>query len=240
MIAEIAGKDSISAIIQFNNITKTKYSFIPSIVYTGTEFGRMEAYKESIEFLKQSGIYLTQTHELHNEDLWNILNIKYQYLLNNKYGFFTPCIMCHFYTHLLRVPLYIDNNAVGIITGERLSHDGRIKLNQHKMVLDCFREMFSKHNINIVQPLLNISDTSLIDNNIGSTSIKVKANDVKCILSNNLFGFSLDDSNIKKSINNYLFNFVTPIGHFCINSIVNQNYIDITGLENLIREILND
>lgn len=242
-IAEIAGKDSISAIIHFinNNSTNSNYTIIPTIVYTGTEYGRIESYTESIEFLKnleRSNVHFTETCEIHNEILWNILNAKYQYLIFKKFNFFTPCITCHLFTHLLRVPLYINNNSMGLITGERLSHGGNVKINQHAYVLNFFRELFFSYGINVIQPVLNISDTNIVNNIINNQEIISHANDTKCILSNNLSGFSLENSESYESMKYYFSEYVVPLGTYCLENMVKTQSIDMIELEKLIREIL--
>lgn len=243
IIAEIAGKDSISAINRFiHKRIDDIYIIVPTIVYTGTEYGRIDTYNESIEYLKRvSGpnIRFDNTHVIRDEKLWNKLNAKYQYLINRKYNFYTPCIMCHFYAHLLRIPLYLEMSAVGLLTGERLSHDGKLKINQHKLVLKYFRDLFVEKDIKFIQPNLKISNTKFIDNVISDKTIIKQANDVKCIMSNNLYGFSLESPEALSYIERYMTEFFLPLGDYCITNMVKNKQVNLFELEKKIEEILN-
>lgn len=238
-ISEIAGKDSIAAISSFINDVDCKIKIVPTIVYTGTEYGKFESYKESIHYLKtiaNNHVAFDKIYELRNEKIWNTLIYKYQFLLNKKYNFFTPCIMCHFYTHLLRIPLYVEKKATGLITGERMMHDDKIKLNQHFLVLECFHKLFSSYDINIIQPILQIKKTKIIDSYIDDRYILEGANDVRCILSDNLTGFIIDDKRNVDRIRDFLNEFVEPIGHYCINEMLEKGEIDVFDLDFIIKE----
>ena len=129
-IAEIAGKDSVSAVIKFMKENPGTV-VIPTIVYTGTEYGDRESYYNSVRFLKdkskESGVLWEDTIELTDGDFGNVLCARYQYMINQKYGFYTPCIACHLFAHLMRLPLLKKVGAEGIITGERHSHQGKLK-----------------------------------------------------------------------------------------------------------------
>lgn len=75
-IAEIAGKDSVSAVIKFMKENPGTV-VIPTIVYTGTEYGDRESYYNSVRFLKdkskESGVMWEDTIELTDGDFWNVL-----------------------------------------------------------------------------------------------------------------------------------------------------------------------
>lgn len=242
-LAEIAGKDSISSIISFSKIKKN-ITIVPTIVYTGTEYGNKHTYLETIEFLKnflyKYYIKFENTKVIHNEKLWNILNARYQYLINKRFGFFTPCIMCHFYAHLIRIPIYIKYKAVGLITGERVFHDGKIKLNQHPNTLKCFYDLFNKYGIQLILPNYNIRDTKEINKIIKDEYIITHANDIKCVLSGNLMGFPNQQRFYLSRLDNFLDNFVEPVGDFCINSIMQDGEVNLKQLENLIEGIINE
>ncbi len=242
-IAEIAGKDSISSIINFGQTNKN-ITIVPTVVYTGTEYGDISTFTESIEFLNKLlckyPIKFETTQIIHNEKLWNILNAKYQYLIYKKFDFFTPCIMCHFYTHLIRIPTYILYKASGIITGERVSHDGRVKLNQHPNTLKCFSYLFEKNGIQLIRPNCNMYDTKDVDEIIKDEYIITHANDVKCVLSGNLFGFPNQEDVFVFCLNNFLENFVKPVGDFCIHNFVQTGKVNLQQLEELMEGILNE
>ncbi len=233
-IAEIAGKDSVAAVMKFirengslSSCNKEKSGgsdlgivIIPTIVYTGTEYGDKKSYYDSIEFIRkkaeEAGIGFEEGTELQDGRLWNILCAKYQYLINKKYGFYTPCVACHMFTHLMRIPLLRRLGAEAVITGERHSHQGRLKANQHPGTMECFNEIFEKNGINMIKPLLEIEDTGLVNEEIADEAVIEHANDVKCVLSGNLKGFPLEENIDKLML--YLDEFLKPVGNFCVKT----------------------
>lgn len=238
-IAEIAGKDSVAAVIKFaREIGEAE--IIPTIVYTGTEYGDKNSYFDSIEFIKRKtagkNIVFSDTAELENGALWNLICVKYQYLLNKKYGFNTPCIGCHLFAHLMRLPLLRETGAKGIITGERYSHQGKLKANQHPMTIKCFTEIFGKNGAVMVRPLLGTDDTYAVNAEIEDEKVIAHANDVKCVLSGNLQGFELE-KNLDK-LEHYLNDFLKPVGDFLAESMLEGRKNMEAELEEFIRGIL--
>lgn len=75
--------------------------------------------------------------------------------------FFSPCIACHLYCHLLRLPLAKTYSA-NILTGERKSHDGSIKVNQNNFVLNWFANFFTNNNYHFIKPLIDVIDSNEI------------------------------------------------------------------------------
>ncbi len=238
-IAEIAGKDSIASVRKFMKENRGE-TIIPTIVYTGTEYGDRKSYYNSIEFLKsfaeEDGVDFADTIEISDGPLWNLICAKYQYLINKKYGFYTPCIGCHMFTHLVRVPVFKSHNADGIITGERFSHQGKLKANQHPSTIRCFLDMFNEKGINLVQPLVDIRDTDLVNEYIGNDEIIRHANDVKCVLSGNMHGFKLEEH--VKDLEHYLDGFIKPVGTFCLECLTGGVSVSIEELDEEIKEIL--
>lgn len=207
-IAELAGKDSVAAIHKFMR-THHDSKIIPSIAYTRTEYGGFDSYFKSLEYLKKFAVKCNVTvEELHNlsdERLWNIFCVKYQYQLHQKFGFYTPCIMCHMYTHLLRMPLCYQYGAAGIITGERTVHGDKVKINQHPRTLECFKKLIDYSGLKLIQPVVTMKDTGEVDREIGNQEIVTHANDTKCILSGNLNGYIIDEMMLQKFLDEYIY-----------------------------------
>lgn len=236
-IAEIAGKDSVAAVHKFvreNAVDR----IIPTIVYTGTEYGDRSSYYASIEYLKEflhrSGVTVGETIELHDEKLWNYLCIRFQNQIFQKYGFYTPCVMCHLFAHLLRVPVLAENQALGIITGERFQHEKRQKANQHQVTIKCFNRLFTDNRISLVQPLLEIADTGVIDQEIGDYKEIGHINDVKCILSGNLNGVSLEEEAFLNQLSNYVDEFIYPIGSYLLQRFLDGDPIEYEILDEIV------
>lgn len=207
-IAELAGKDSVAAIHKFIR-THSMSRIIPTIVYTRTEYGGFDSYFKSLNYLKKyatdCGSIIEDVYELANEKFWNIFCVKYQYNLYQMYGFYTPCIMCHLYTHLLRIPLCYKFGAVGIITGERFFHGEKIKINQHPRTLDCFQRLIDYSGLKLIQPLVKVKNPIDIANEIEDNEILNHANDTKCILSGNLNGSIVDEFALQKFLDEYIY-----------------------------------
>lgn len=235
-IAEIAGKDSIAAVVRFmtemaggkNAAAQTGQAgqaggedirIIPTIVYTNTEYGDRASYYNSIAYLRRKakalGICMEETVELENGRLWNLLCARFQQQIHQRYGFYTPCIACHLFTHLLRLPLLAETGAAGIITGERHSHQGRLKANQHPLTIECFNEIFAKNGVQMIRPLVEISDTAKVDSYIDDVDVIAHANDLACVFSGNLRGFDLADGDNRERLSLYLAEFLQPAGELC-------------------------
>lgn len=236
-IAEIAGKDSIAAtkmVIQRNRGAV----IIPSIVYTRTEYGGFDSYFRSVYFLEkvadQHNVIIKEVQSLSDERLWNILCMRYQYQIFHKFGFFAPCIMCHLFAHVLRIPLYAKHDADAIITGERFLHNTTQKVNQHPLTIECYKEIFSYVGIVLEQPLAMIANTEAVDSEIGDINIIKHANDTKCVLSGNLDGCCVNESELKK----FLDNFTKPIGIYVAEQMKDGQKIAYSELSMFVEGLL--
>lgn len=242
-IAEIAGKDSVAAVHRFMR-DNPGCRIIPTIVYTGTEYGEKSSYFQSIKYLSQyaqvQGVQFEKPIQLHNEKLWNLLCIRFQHQIHNKYNFYTPCIMCHLFAHMLRFPVLLQNNGVGIITGERISHNKTIKINQHAETLNAFKEIFKNHNVELIQPVYNISITENIEREIADYNSLEHINDVKCILSGNLNGFPLCEEKNIVAFRNFLNEYIIIIGDYILEQFAKNSTVLYDELQNLIEGIFNE
>lgn len=236
-IAEIAGKDSIAAVHKVMREHSADF-IIPTIVYTRTEYGDLSAYTKSINYLaecgKRYGVSVGETVNLHDEILWNHICVRYQNQLFSKYSFFTPCIMCHLFAHLLRVPLYLQQNGSGIITGERYSHNGTLKADQQYDTIRCFRTLFSSYGIPLIQPFIDVEDTNVIDKEICDYSYFSNINDVKCILSGNMTGYVLSDHEYLYRLKQYLDTFIEPVGQYLLQCYTRNEQIQYKALDMII------
>ena len=107
-IAEIAGRDSVAAVIRACRVRDIK-AVVPTIAFTGTEygnwkvpFGKTELMKEKLE---KEDIRVFSVIVLGSPRFWWKLCGRYTTELFKKYGYFTPCLGCHLYFHAIRIPL---------------------------------------------------------------------------------------------------------------------------------------
>ena len=206
IIAELAGADSLAAIIKYLKENPT-HKIIPTWVVTPYEkkenFITVKSnYLALIDYLKEKNYQIEDLVILNNDnELWDSLQ---------NQTFFSPCIACHLYCHLLRIPLAKNYNAK-ILTGERKSHNGRIKVNQNDFVLNWFNDFFLNHNYIFERPLINIQNTDEITALLNSLPFDTedKNNFIACSITSkkNLKECDLD----YKMIEEYLEKILKPI-----------------------------
>ncbi len=165
-IAEIAGRDSIAAVMlacELRAIT----AIIPTLAYTGTEFGDWKTPLEKATLLrkrlKQQKIRVFDPVVLGSPRFWWILCGRYTTHLTKKLGFYSHCVGCHLYLHAIRIPLAKKLQINIVIGGERELHDGKIKLNQTKAALDAYQTFLGKFHIELFLPLRHIESGKEIE-----------------------------------------------------------------------------
>jgi hypothetical protein len=186
-IGEIAGKDSLAAIIKAAERDDIE-SVLPVAIYTGTlhgDWGKIQkttSYIES-EVKKRSNKQVYRLTVMGSPKLWGALNGRFMQVLFEKYGFFSPCLGCHLYFHSIVIPLAKKLNCKRIIAGERESHEGKIKLNQTAVAIDAYVSMLKDFGIELILPLRYIQDNADIASIIGK---EWKDEDqLSCVLSGN-------------------------------------------------------
>ncbi|WP_423793398.1 hypothetical protein ACPB8Q_03115 [Methanocaldococcus indicus] len=170
-IGEFSGRDSAAAIIK----AIENYNIdvvLPIVGFTGTDYGDINifyknwetTYKRMREINKDS--ILLPLHFMFEPELWHALNGRWIALLIKKYGFYTPCIGCHSYLRILRIPLarQLGNK---IICGERLFHDNDFKIDQTEEVLTAYKKICEEFNINLLMPIVNIKEGKKIKEIVG-------------------------------------------------------------------------
>lgn len=235
-VAEIAGKDSIAAAIL---ALKNDYvdTIVPVFVLTGSEYGNWTSLKTNVEHLqnvaqKMDGKNVYDPIIVHDFRLWNIVNAKYMNAVFKKFGFYSPCIGCHMYVHLLRIPIAKLLGATKIISGERLSHSGRTKLNQLSCVISAFQKMNEFFGIEIVTPLLHVASAESISEIIGENGTFSVGDQLKCVLSGNYYDANKKVEIEKEKVSGYCDNFVLPVMHF-----LGKKLIDRTDNGEFYREV---
>ena len=186
-IAEIAGRDSIAAVIRACELRTIK-AVIPTIAYTGTEYGNWEVPFEKTGILKyklrDKSIKVYDPIILGSPKLWRNLCGRYMTHFLNKFGFFSPCVGCHLYFHALRIPLAINLHCRLIIGGERESHNGKIKINQTAISLDAYIDLLKKFDIELFLPIRKVISGREIEMIVGENWDEGDQQ-LECVLSKN-------------------------------------------------------
>lgn len=226
IVVEIAGRDSIVALLEFMDYAKTtgeKYNFIFSIAYIPCEYDpdpmnnifalgeilklhvqRLGHTVEGMIYSAETGVWFDAVKPVFGE-----VNLTC-----------SPCIACHAYCHLCRLDLAIHYNA-DIMTGERLVHykpnsdyspftPETRKINQYREVIEFMDEYFGEKGVSFIRPLLNISNNDVIKNiykekfldlyDIGEDDYQF----AKCILSGNIKITEENEGDVKEYISSTL------------------------------------
>jgi hypothetical protein len=186
-IAEIAGRDSIAAVIRACE-ERAIQAIVPTIAYTGTEYGNWEMPFEKTEVLKhrlgEKNVKVYETIILGSPRFWWKLCGRYTTHLSKKFGFYSHCLGCHLYFHAVRVPLAKKLHCSLIIGGERESHDSRIKINQIAISLDAYVDLLRRFDVELFLPIRHISSGKEVEAIIGGQWGE-GADQLECVLSKN-------------------------------------------------------
>lgn len=169
-IAEVAGRDSIAAVIRACEMRNIK-AVLPTIAYTGTEYGDWNFPMKGIDILKDKfrhqDVRLYNPVILGSPKFWWTLCGRYSAHFFKKFGFYSHCIGCHLYFHVIRIPLSKKLKCKLIIGGERESHDGRVKINQIKPALDAYVGFLKRFDIELFLPLRYMESGKTVESIIG-------------------------------------------------------------------------
>ena len=214
IIGEFAGRDSVAAILKALESESVR-TILPVASFSPTEYGNFESLEhnymhmlERVERLYGNEKTILPLLYHSNPDLWSVINGRYVDFLNKKFGFYTPCIGCHAYLHLLRIPLSLKLGKK-IISGERESHDGRIKVNQTAESLDTYKRIAEYFGSEILMPIRYINDGNEVEELIGWEWDEGKGHQ-SCVFSGNYSCPNGTVDYMKKNTIEYLEKFLYP------------------------------
>ncbi|MBW2184676.1 MAG: hypothetical protein JRF49_12545 [Deltaproteobacteria bacterium] len=186
-IVEIAGRDSIAAALEAVKERDFK-AFLPTIVYTGTEFGSWKVTFKKVDMLREvlskRGVKIFDPIVLGAPRFWWRLCGRYITHLFESFGFYSPCVGCHLYLHAIRIPLARKIECGVMIAGERESHEGKIKINQIGVALDAYISFAEKFGVELFLPLRQVSKSKDIESII-SQHWEESGEQLECVLSKN-------------------------------------------------------
>lgn len=181
IIIDVAGKDSYAALIKHLETEKqNSLKIIPIVVKAPSEYGTIEKLVESFDNFKfkisqQFDVVFNDTLIIEEYLLWRLLNGKYISEFIKDLGFYSPCPGCHIYLHSVRAYISKLLGINTIISGERLTHGSKLKINQLPISIANHSEILKEFGVNHIQPVLDIANTKeidkLIDNYIDNKSI---------------------------------------------------------------------
>lgn len=239
VIAEVAGRDSFAAMVKFCRENEVR-SIIPTYVHTGTEYGDFGHIEKSVglygqKLRQESSTELAELVILKNPELWWALNGRFLSVLNQRYGFYTPCLGCHLYTHLMRLPLAQEVGVDVIIGGERESHGEKIKLNQIPEALDAYQKVVKEAGLDLELPIRQLRSEQEIIKLVGE-GWDAGEKQLKCVLSANYAGLDRDVDYSRQKVERFLDEFLIPVGRRLAHVLVTgeNDYLE------LVKEVLED
>lgn len=167
-VAALAGRDSVAAILQALLDDESITTIVPTSVGTGTEYGDATVVAEARTFLLQRidelraeeklarSIEVLEVRRFASPEIWASLNGAPASTLQELFGMNSPCLACHLYLHLARIPLCLDLGATKLISGERDTHDGRIKLSQTIDSIDAEERIIARAGVTFICPLRTV------------------------------------------------------------------------------------
>ncbi len=187
-LVEVAGRDSYAAARLAFNSGKFDF-FVPTIVQTGTEFGKLETVLHNAQHLRELafGKFSVRSCEviiLSSPQWWHAAAGRFLEYHVLKYGFSPVCIACHMYLHACRVPLALKLKADRIISGERLSHDTRFKINQSEEAVSAYKKVLEEMGVTLETPLYEISSGKRIADILGEEWREAERQ-MRCVLEKN-------------------------------------------------------
>jgi hypothetical protein len=235
-IAEIAGRDSVAAVLKATEVHPIK-GVLPTIAYTGTEFGDWERAIATSRFLAERlqgcDVVIFDPVFLGSPRFWWLLCGRYISTLFGRFGFYTPCLGCHLYLHALRIPLARLTGAPYIISGERERHDSRVKLNQVAPALDVYKEFVGRFGVELLLPLRGIHSGKEIERIIGQ-QWKEGREQLECVLSKNYHDENGIMSYDEEALRQFFGEFAFPITEGVVRAYLEGKSPDFETLANAI------
>jgi len=188
---------------------------VPTIAYTGTEYGDWDVLERNLRVLEtrlaEQRVRTTCAVFLGSPPLWAALNGQPMRMLAERFGFCTPCIGCHLYLHLLRVPLARMLKIKKVIAGERESHDGRVKVNQAGAALEAYRLVLAEAGVELMLPIRETAAGAEVERLVGAGWAE-GGRQLECVLSGNYADESGETGFDEKAVAAFLAEFLVPAG----------------------------
>lgn len=217
-IAEIAGRDSVAAAIAA--VRQRRFTrLLPTIALTGTETGDRKAPLRTVDTLARllgDSCEVLEPVTLTDPTLWAAMNARYAAVIRTRFGTWSPCLACHLYLHLLRVPVSWDAGNAPVIAGERDSHDGRIKLSQLPAGIDASIRVLGYSGVELIAPIRYASGAE-VSELVGSGWAQ-GGGQLDCVLSGNYMDFDGSARHDEEAYEGYLAGFFEPVGRAIIDA----------------------
>jgi hypothetical protein len=217
-IVEIAGRDSVAAAVAAVRERGFR-TLLPTIAFTGTETGDRTAPLRAVSVLRALVGDRIDVHEpvaLSDPALWSAMNARPAAEIQRRFGVYSPCLACHLYLHLLRVPLAWSNGNAPIISGERDTHDGRIKLSQTPASIAAADRVLTYAGVELLQPVQHASGEEIAELVDGSWD--EGQGQLGCQLSGNYVNFDGSVTYDEAGYQRYIAEYFEPVGRAVVDA----------------------
>ena len=220
-IVELAGRDSVAAALAAVEQHGLK-TLLPTYVYTGSEHGPFAWVREAHTRLASrlpAGVELLDPLVMGSPGFWRALNGGLLGELTRRYGLSLICVGCHLYLHAARIPLArrlgAGSRGAPIISGERESHDNKLKLNQVAPALDAYAALCAEFGVELMHPIRRVSQGARIEEILG-LDWPEGGDQVECVLSGNYRSCGGEVDYDPAALQAYLEEFALPLARLVI------------------------
>jgi hypothetical protein len=219
LIAEVAGRDSIAAALSAIR-DRGFATVLPTSVATGTEYGDELSPQRAADRLRSlagDGVEVLDHVRIGSPKLWAALNGRFAEVVRERFGIYSPCLACHLYMHLCRVPLSWALGNAPIVAGERESHDGKVKLSQIPHGIDAAVRVLASAGVELLEPLRHAHGTDAVQAVLGAESWDAGA-ELCCVHSGNYEDLGGSVTYDELAYARYLHGFVEPAGYAVVEA----------------------
>lgn len=168
-VAEMAGRDSVAAAVAY--LEREKTDLIPTFVRTGTEYGGEGADEENLRLLsslaERRGARVHGPVGLVDHRWWWATVGRPNSVLSRLFGPWHICVGCHMYLHAMRIAFCLRTGARKVISGERMLHGGRAKINQSPEAVKAYARVAGEFDVEMLFPLYRVDDEGEIGRLLG-------------------------------------------------------------------------
>ena len=218
-IVEVAGRDSIAAAVAA--VRERGFStLLPTSVATGTEYGDEHAADRAAHHLAEllgESVTVLPSLRIGSPRLWAALNGRFAGVVGDRFRIRSPCLACHLYMHLARVPLSLALGGVPIVAGERDTHDSRVKLSQTALGIDASVRVLARAGVQLLEPIRRIRDGEAIAALVGA-GWAAGARQLCCVHSGNYVGLDGDTVFDELAYARYVHGFLEPAGSAIVDA----------------------
>lgn len=211
-VVEVAGRDSVGAAVLLAREGGLR-RLLPSIAYTGTEFGDLDSLFANVErmqrLLAAEGVVVEEPVVVGSPRWWHAVVGRFNSVLSRRYGPWHICIACHMYLHALRVPLCRSVGSDRLVAGERLGHGGRVKVNQTRVAVEAYREVLEEFGVRLEMPLLEFDDEEGLKALVGDW--EEGRDQPSCVLSGNYLDEKGEVELEEERVRAYLTEYLVPV-----------------------------